>query len=135
VPYTDSRLQAGKLRHRIELVQPYGPAQSTFGDLSLANYSPVLTTWASIEAIQGKDVLAANQFGDDITHKITMRYRGLDQIVPVAVLTKMQVWFKGRQFQIQYVLNPDERTKTLILMAIEINQAQQQITNQPSDLS
>lgn len=134
MPYTNSRLAVGQLRHRIELVQPYGPAQSSFGDLALANYSPVLTTWASIEAVQGKDVLAANQFGDEITHKITIRYRGLDQLVPLAVLDKMQVWFKGRQFQIQSILNPDERNKTLFLLCVEINQSTQQATNQPGDL-
>jgi SPP1 family predicted phage head-tail adaptor len=133
VPYTSSRLRAGDLRHRIELVQPYGPDQSTFGDLSLANYSPVLTTWAKIEAIQGKDVLAANQFGDQITHKITMRYRGLDQVVPIAVLDKLQVWFKGRQWQILAVLNPDERNKTLYLLCVEINQSQQQVIGTPSE--
>jgi SPP1 family predicted phage head-tail adaptor len=95
----------------------------------------VLTTWAKIEAIQGKDALAAAQFGDQITHKITMRYRGLDQTVPLTILEKMMIWFKGRQFQIEAVLNPDERNKLLYLLCVEINQSQQQTTNQPADLA
>lgn len=131
MPYTDSRLKVGELRHRLELVKPYGPAQSTFGDVSVANYSPVRTFWGKIEAITGKDVLAANQFNDTITHKITCRYR-------TDVFSQDQLWFQGpgtyvRQFQILYVLNPDERNKTLYLMCVEINQSTQQIVGTPSE--
>src|ERR1700680_1067604 len=105
MPYTDSRLRTGELRHRLELVRPYGPAQSTFGDLSLAAYSPVQTFWGKIEAIAGKDALAAAQFNDEVTHKITCRYRN-------DIFTQDQIWFQGpgtyvRQFQVLSVLNPD----------------------------
>jgi head-tail adaptor len=51
------------------------------------------------------------------------------------VTSGMQIWFQGRQFQIEAVLNPDERTKMLILMCIEINDSLQQLTTQPGDLS
>jgi SPP1 family predicted phage head-tail adaptor len=128
VPYTDSRLKIGELRHRLQLLRPYGPAQSTFGDVSLANYSPVRTLWGKIESITGRDVLAANQFSDVATHRITIRHfrHNLD------IFAKDQVWFQGagtyvRQFQIEYVLNPDEKNKTLILLCVEIDQS----TNQP----
>lgn len=42
------------------------------------------------------------------------------------VTAQMQVWFNGRQFQIQSVQNPDERTKMLLLQCLEINDSQQQ---------
>jgi head-tail adaptor len=46
----------------------------------------------------------------------------------------MMVWFGTRTFQVEAVLNVDERTKMLILMCIEINNSlQQQAT--PSALS
>jgi SPP1 family predicted phage head-tail adaptor len=135
MPYTDSRLRAGRLRHRLELVQPYGPAQDSTGGLSLVSMSPVLTTWGSIEAITGKDVLATNQFSSIITHKVTIRYRGSDQIAPVKIVAKDQIWFKGRVFRVEAVLNPDERTKTLMLLCVEINDSAQQVSNQPGDLS
>jgi head-tail adaptor len=51
------------------------------------------------------------------------------------VTSGQQVWFQGRQFQIESVLNPDERTKMLILLCIEINDSLQQNTSQPGDLS
>jgi len=42
------------------------------------------------------------------------------------VQAKMQIWYRQRQFQIEAVLNPDERTKMLSLLCIEINDSLQQ---------
>jgi head-tail adaptor len=42
------------------------------------------------------------------------------------VTAKMQVWFRGRQFQIETVQNPDERNKLLLLLCTEINDSLQQ---------
>lgn len=51
------------------------------------------------------------------------------------VTSQMQVWFQGRQFQVEAVLNTDERNKMLILMCIEINDSLQQNTNEPGGLN
>ncbi len=42
------------------------------------------------------------------------------------VVAGMQVWFKGRQLQIQAVQNPDDRNKMLLLQCVEINDSLQQ---------
>lgn len=55
--------------------------------------------------------------------------------IRTGVVAGMQVWFSGRQFQIEAVLNTDERNKLLILLCIEINDSLQQITSQPGDLN
>lgn len=55
--------------------------------------------------------------------------------VRTGVNAGMQVWFGGRQFQVEAVLNPDERTKLLILLCIEFNDSLQQKTNQPGGLT
>lgn len=47
--------------------------------------------------------------------------------VRTGVKASMQVWFNGRQFQIESVQNPDERTKMLILQCSEVNDSEQQI--------
>lgn len=47
------------------------------------------------------------------------------------VVSGMQVWFNNRQFQIEAVLNPDERNKMLILLCIEVNDSRQQTPNFP----
>src|ERR1700674_4787773 len=111
MPYTDSRLRAGQLRHRVELVKPYGPAQDSTGCMALTAMSPVATVWAKIESITGRDVLAANQFSSIATHKITIRYRGNTQAPPLTITAQDQVWFRGRVFQIDAGSNPDESTK------------------------
>lgn len=52
------------------------------------------------------------------------------------VTAAMQVVFQGRLFQITSVQNPDERSKMLALMCVEINDSRQQSPNvSSSDLS
>jgi head-tail adaptor len=51
------------------------------------------------------------------------------------VVKGMQVWFKNRQYQIEGVLNPDERNKMLVLMCIEVNDSIQQSPSYPGDIS
>lgn len=126
MPYNDARLNAGKMRHRIELVNP-GTAYDSTGGISLATTSPIATVWARLEAITGKDALAAAQFNSEATYKVTIRYR-------CDVTAKMQVWFHGKQWQVLSVLNPNETNKTLILLCVEINDSAQQQTAQPGGL-
>lgn len=51
------------------------------------------------------------------------------------VSSGMQIWFQGRTFQIESVLNPDERNKMQIILCIEINDSNQQQSNQPGGLN
>ena len=51
------------------------------------------------------------------------------------VNASQQIWFEGRQFQIDNVLNADERNKSLIILCSEINNSIQQVTNQPGGLT
>ena len=125
-----NKLQTGKLRHRIEIVQPSG-MQDSFGGVSQdpSLWSKVVTTWANIEAMSGRDQFAASEFVSTSTHRITIRYpRGL------TITNAMYVWFKGRTFQITAVLNPDERNKMLYLMAVEVNNSTQQIATPAAGL-
>lgn len=46
--------------------------------------------------------------------------------VGTGVNAGMQIWYQNRTFQIESVLNPDERNKLLILLCIEINDSIQQ---------
>jgi SPP1 family predicted phage head-tail adaptor len=138
-----TRIQAGHLRHRLALVQPKN-VQDSMGGTSLDSNNIVATVWGKIEAFTGyHDGLAVSEIVSVITHKITIRYPG------IPVLSKMQVWFQGpkirvgfylveastRQFQIEAVLNPDERNKMLYLLCVEINESQNQVTpGAPGDL-
>ena len=129
-----TRLQAGKLRHRLQLVKPYGAAQDSTGGLSLSNTSPVVTLWGSVEAITASDNLADQSFMSKSTHRVVIRYRGPRQAVPITIAANDQVYFGKRVFQVLGILNPDERTKLLVILCVEINDASQQTTGTQTGL-
>src|ERR1700736_1499909 len=104
----DLRLQAGKLRQQVEIVQP-STVQDSIGGTSPGGGTSLGLVWASVEALMGRDALAASALTSVVTHKVTIRW------MP-GVLAKQQVIFGTRTFQIEAVLNPDEREKKLILL-------------------
>ncbi len=116
-----TRIQIGKLRHRIQLVKPYGPAQDSSGGMALASTSPVVTLWGSVEAITANENLVSDAFVSTVSHKITIRYRGPRQAVPVTIAAQDQIYFAKRVFQVLGVMNPDERTKSLVILCVEVN--------------
>jgi SPP1 family predicted phage head-tail adaptor len=113
-----TRIAAGKLRQKIDILQPTG-VQDSAGGISLADYTVLATVWASIEPTGGTETLAAGSETSVVTHRIEIRYiAGLN--------ASMQVGFSGRKFQITAVENPDERTKKLYLQVVELNDSRQQ---------
>ena len=133
-----NRIRIGEFRHRIQIVSPKGSAQDSTGGLSLANTSPVVTTWARIQTMDtkfaGKEGLVDQEFVSAVSHQITIRYRGNRQNQQVNIQAKDQIYFGNRVFQVLFVANPDERTKLLILWCVEINDSTQQTTTQPAGL-
>lgn len=185
-------LQAGRFRHRIDIVQ-IGPAQDSTGGFDINSNVVYAKVWASIEAMSGTETPAAGSRVSTCTHQVIIRYIGgapawkkanayaakalvkdsggyLQQaqgagtsgadtptwnevegqsttdnditwknlgLAPkrTGITAKMQVWFQGRQFQIDAVLNPDERNKCLVLLCTEVNDSLQQITNQDGGLN
>lgn len=50
------------------------------------------------------------------------------------VTSALQIWFRGQQWQVTSVQNPDERNKKLILTAVVINDGRQQLPPVPRGL-
>lgn len=117
-------LLAGRLRHRIQIVQPT-LNQDTTGGFDLRSDNVVLACWASIEAITGVEKFAAHEFTSNISHKVWIRH---PRSSAPPITANMQVWFNTRQFQIESVLNPDERKKVLCLLCLELDDSQNQAT-------
>ncbi len=112
-------LNTGRLRNRVSIVS-VSPTQDSTGGTNLSVDVLYANVWASIEAQSGSDTPGAGSAGvSRVTHQVVIRY------LP-GIVAKMQVQFNGRQFQIEAVQNPDERTKILILQCVEINDSQQQ---------
>jgi SPP1 family predicted phage head-tail adaptor len=77
------------------------------------------TTWAQIDVLSGRDALTADQFMSQTNYRVTVRYFA-------DVDAACRIWFNGRTFQITSVNNPDQRTKMLVLLAVEINDSKEQ---------
>lgn len=119
-----TQIVAGELRHRVQIVEPTANQQDTMGGVSVdkrAQWTVVLTCWASVEAWTGSATLAANQFISSASHWITIRHPRT--FVPTQ---RNKVWFrdfsgKDHTFQVEAVLNPTEQNKLLVLVCTEID--------------
>jgi SPP1 family predicted phage head-tail adaptor len=112
------RIRAGRLRQLIEIVDP-GTSRDSFGGFDASGGTSLGQVWASIEALSGRDAIAAQAFSSIGTHVVTIRWMN-------GVSANQVVKFGTRRFQIQAVLNPDERTKVLKLLCVEVNDSAQQ---------
>lgn len=106
-------MNPGKLQHKgavWDVTESITP--DTRGDEQL---TPVLfkTIWCSIEPLQGREMILAQQLHGNVTHKIGMRY--------TAGLTKrMYILWNGRRFNLGPALNAEERRFEHSVYATEI---------------
>lgn len=133
-------MRIGPLRHRVKIQTPVitrddcggaietwedfaAPASGVYTDPAIAGAETdsgttgVLTTltstfYASIEPLIGREYMAAKQMQADVTHKIRMRY------IP-GLTTTMRIVFGTRVFEIESILNVQERNRELVIMATE----------------
>jgi len=100
----------GSLRKRIT-VQAETQVPDGAGGYALG-WGDVLTAWAEIAPLSGREVFAAGHLEGHVTHKITMRYQS-------GITTDMRVSFNGRLFNIRAVMNVDESNRWLELVVEE----------------
>lgn len=108
-------MQPGALRKRIVL-QSRATTQDATGQ-EATSWSDVATLWSQIEALSGREVMAAQAVQSEVTHRITVRYRS-EFANPVAV-ARLRAVYNGRIFNISSCTNVDERNRTIELMASE----------------
>ena len=104
-------MQAGKLRHRgtiqqaTETLDAQGnatPTWSTFAD-----------RWMDIQPLTGRELWSARQVQSQVSHKIVLRHLS-------GVTTKMRVSVRSRTFNIESIINANERDRMLELMCTEV---------------
>lgn len=105
-------MQAGKLRHRLTL-EASTDTNNTRGE-PIPTWSTVANVWAAIDPISGREGLAADQMYASATHRIRIRYRA-------GVIPKMRFTKGSRVFDINAVLNVDERNREMVCLATERN--------------
>lgn len=91
-------MQAGKLRHRVEL-QRVTVSADAHGDQT-KTWTTLATAFASVEPLSGREFLQASQVLSDVTVRITVRGRNEFAITP-----KDRVKFGDRIFDIRHVVD------------------------------
>lgn len=73
--WKSGRLQTGKLRHRIDIVQ-VSPVQDSTGGINLSVDIVYANVWASVEALSGSETLVMESQASLVTHQVLIRYIG-----------------------------------------------------------
>ena len=103
-------LWAGKLRHRVQIIKK-SETVDDYGDPTPVE-TVEATVWASVEPLRGREYFDASQHQLEVTHRIRMRHRDLDP-------KDRRIRFDGRDFQIEAVINHEERGESLELLCVE----------------
>lgn len=97
-------MSVGKLRQRVQLEAPSGPADGAGG--SNLSWALVASLWAQIHAVSGSEVLAFGRVNSSVTTRIRIRYRS-------DVHSDMRFRSGSRIFEIRHTSDPDGRRRWL----------------------
>ena len=103
---------AGELRKRV-VFQDYVEVQSVTGAVS-PSWVNIITAWARIEPLSGRELYQAQQIYPETTTQITVR-----GVVGKMLDPRMRMLFEGRQFDIIDITDIDERRVETLIMAKE----------------
>ena len=103
-------MKAGKLRHKIT-IQQYTDGTNDNG-YPEKTWTDFVSCWSSIEPIKGKEYFAAQTEHSKVDHIITCRYY-------TGITTDMRIKYNNQHFNIESILNVDERNRELQIMAVE----------------
>lgn len=105
-------MNPGQLRHRITIQQPTETVdQYKRPTTGWADYA---TVWAAVEPLRGREFLLAQNINTELTIRVRIRYlRG--------VTPGMRVKYGDRIFDIQSVIDLEERHREMHLMCVEVN--------------
>ena len=106
-------MNAGKLRHRTTIQQLVNTDDGAGG--SIETWQNVATVWAAIEPLRGNERYTAQQVQSTLSHKVTIRYHE-------GVKPQMRLTYKGRIFDIEAVIDIEERHRWLELLCSEVVQ-------------
>jgi len=103
-------MRIGARRHRVTL-QLRGVDQNSYGE-SVTTWNDQDTVWAAIIPASAKEYVASNELQAVVTHRVNIRYRK-------GLTPEMRIKYGARYFNINSILNRDERNIELDLMCTE----------------
>lgn len=104
-------MEAGKLRHRVSVVDPVETRSKSGGFKESKNTKR--TVWAEVLPLAGRELVVAKQVDPRITMKVTVR-GGTE------IKQKDHLIFKGRKLEVEVVSDLMEIDRTIVLLCVEI---------------
>lgn len=108
-------LRAGQLNRRITLQAPVATLD-TYG-VPTPGWTDIMTLWATIEPLSGRELVNAQRIASEISHQITVRYLGA--LTDTRIIAGYRALYKGRIFNIHAAMNEDESNVLITLLASE----------------
>lgn len=105
------RINAGDFRHIITF-QEMEERKNSFGEMTKV-WVDKFSTRAGIYPLSGKEFFVADKENSEISHKINIRYRP-------DINQKMRIVYNNRVFNIESVINFQERNILMQIMAKEL---------------
>jgi SPP1 family predicted phage head-tail adaptor len=106
-------MNPGKLRNRITIQKLNDTIKDEY-NRPTTDWDDFATVWAAVEPLKGREYLLAQNTNTELTVRIRIRY--LPGITP-----GMRVKYGERIFDIQSVIDIEERHREMHLMCVEVN--------------
>ncbi len=104
-------MRAGQLRHKIKIQQKTTTKDSE--GIPFETWTDFAAVWAAIEPLQGREFFSAQAVNAQVTTRIRIRYQA-------GISPTMRVSYGTRVFDIQAVIDVEERHRELQLMCQEV---------------
>ncbi|MGV1045362.1 phage head closure protein [Limnohabitans sp.] len=108
-------IRAGQLTRRIR-IQQRSVVQDSFGE-ALAQWADLITVWAEIQPLSGRELEVAQRISSEVTHEIVVRFQPM--FADTRAVAAYRAVYKGRIFDLHASLNEDERNIRITLLASE----------------
>lgn len=109
-------MRASDLRHRITF-QRRSTETDAYGADLVAWVDVATNIPAGISPLNGRELMAAKAVQSEVTHQIDIRYQTF--LANPKDSAAMRIVYRDRHFNIQSVLNVDERRREMRIMAAE----------------
>jgi SPP1 family predicted phage head-tail adaptor len=104
-------MRAGQLRDKISVIAPASTTRSADG-APVVSYSTILSSvWARVEPLGGRESYRSDYRWADSDLRVTIRY------TTVAIEPRYALVFSGSTYDIQGIINTDNRNPQLVFLA------------------
>lgn len=104
-------MRAGELRERVTL-QRKSVTRDSYG-AEVITWTDIATVWASVAPLRGREFLEQRRDGNEVTTRITLRYRSSLEPIHRAV-------HRSTTYDVQSVIHKETRFRELELMCLAV---------------